>query len=132
MFQIELPTLPKLRQLFQIKLRAHKQGLVLRWKSFVLPFRSSSVITAKISDIRPKTVGQKLNVLSVEKATHTKDAQTERKSNQNVRIAKDHMLETIKGVQLTKKGILSTCSGQPKNLCLHFKAKLGPASTTQG
>ena len=66
------------------------------------PFRSSSVITAKISDIRPKLVRQKLNVSSVEKATHTKDAQTEKISNQNVLIAKDHMLLTIKGVQLIK------------------------------
>ena len=34
-------------------------------------------------------------MLSVEKATHTKVAQTEKKSNQNVLIAKDHMLQTI-------------------------------------
>ena len=76
--------------------------LFLRWKSFVLPFRSSSVLTAKISNIQPKTVRQKLNVLSVKKATHTKDAQIEKKSNQNVLIAKDHMLQIIKGVQLIK------------------------------
>ena len=41
----------------------------------------------------------------MEKATHTKDAQTEKKSNQNVLIAKDHMLQTIKGVQLIKKQV---------------------------
>ena len=52
--------MPKPRQLFQGKLHAHKLGSFLRWKSFVLPFRSSSVITVKISDIRPKTVRQKL------------------------------------------------------------------------
>ena len=68
----------------------------------MLPFRSSSVITVKISDIRPKTVRQKLSVLSVEKATLTKDAQTEKNSNPNVLTVKDHMLQTIKGVQLTK------------------------------
>ena len=66
------------------------------------PFRSGSVITAKSSDIQPRVVRQKLNVSSVEKATHTKDAQKETKSNQNVLIAKDHMLLTIKGVQLIK------------------------------
>ena len=98
----------------------------------MLPFRSGSVITAKISDTQPKIVKQKLNVSSVEKATHTKDAQTEKKSNQNVLIVKDHMLLTIKGVQLIKTGIPSTCGGQPKTLCLHFKAKFGPASTTKG
>ena len=45
----------------------------------MLPFRSGSVITAKISDTRPKIVRQKLNVSSVEKVAHTKDAQTEKK-----------------------------------------------------
>ena len=68
----------------------------------MLPFRSSSVITVKIWDIRPKTVRQKLNVLSVEKATLTKDAQTEKNSNQNVQTVEDHMLQIIKGVQLIK------------------------------
>ena len=72
----------------------------------MLPFRFSSVKTAKISVIRPKNVRLKLSVLSVEKATHTKDARTEKNSNPNVLIVKDHMLQTIKGVQLTK----SRCS----------------------
>ena len=65
--QIELRDPAKPRQLFQLTLHAHKQGLFLRWKNFVLPFRSGSVITAKISDNRPKIVRQKLNVSSVEK-----------------------------------------------------------------
>ena len=46
----------------------------------MLPLRSDSVGTAKISDTRPKIVRQKLNVSSVQKATHTKDAQTEKKA----------------------------------------------------
>ena len=69
----------------------------------MVPFRSGNVIIAKISDTRPKIVRQKLNVSSVEKATHTKDAQIEKKATKNVLIAKDHMLLTIKGVQLIKK-----------------------------
>ena len=72
----------------------------------MLPFRSSSVITANISDIRPKTVRQKLSVSS-EEATLTKDARTEKNTNLNVPIVKDHMLQTIKGVQPTK----NRCSG---------------------
>ena len=42
---------------------------------------------------------------SAEKTTHTMDAQTEKKSNQNVLIAKGHMLLTTKGVQLIKKQV---------------------------
>ena len=79
MFQIELKDLPKPRQLFLIISNAHKQGLLLRCKSFVLQFRSGSVITAKISDSRPKIARLKFNMPSVEKATHTKDAQIEKK-----------------------------------------------------
>ena len=37
-----------------------------------------------ITETRPKNVRQKLNVSSVEKATHTKDAQIEKESNQSV------------------------------------------------
>ena len=70
----------------------------------MLPFWSSSVITAKISDTRPKTVRLKLSVSSVEKATLTKDAQTETNGNPNVLTVKDHMLQTSKGVQLIKSG----------------------------
>ena len=99
MFQIELSDPAKAEQ---AKLHTHKLGSFSRWKSLVLPFRSSSVITAKISDIRPKTVRLKLSVLSVEKATLTKDAQTEKHSNPNVLTVKDHMLQTIKDVQLIK------------------------------
>ena len=76
MFQIELEDPAEAEaKLFQITSHAHRQELFLRWKSFVLQSRSGSVITAKISDTRPKSVRQKLNVSSVEKATHTKDAQ---------------------------------------------------------
>ena len=71
----------------------------------MLPFRFSSVITAKISVIRPKNVRLKLSVLSVEKA-NKKDARTEKNSNPNVLTVKDHMLQTTRGVQLTK----SRCS----------------------
>ena len=46
----------------------------------MLPFRSGSVIAAKISDTQPKSVRQKLDVPSVEKATHTKEAQIEKKA----------------------------------------------------
>ena len=75
-FKLNKAILPKPRKLFQTILHVHKQGLFL---SFVLPFRSGSVITAKISDTRPKIVRQKLSVSSVEKAIHSKDAQTEKK-----------------------------------------------------
>ena len=80
MFQIELKYPPEAEAIISNNITCPQMGLFLRWKSFVLPFRSSSVITAKISETRPKIVRQELNVPSVEKATHTKDAQIEKKA----------------------------------------------------
>ena len=79
MFQIELSNPAKAEAIISNNITSHKQGLFSRSKSFVLPFQSGRVITVKISDTRPKIVRQKLNVSSVKKATHTKDAQTEKK-----------------------------------------------------
>ena len=106
MFQIELSDPAEAKAIISSKITCLQTGSYSRWKSFVLPFRFSSVITAKISVIRPKNVRLKLSVLSVEKVTHSKDARTEKNSNPNALVVKDHMLPIIKGVQLTK----SRCS----------------------
>ena len=62
----------------------------------------SSAGIAKVSAIRQKRVGSKPNVLSVGRATITKDALTDRKSSQNAPTVKGHMLLLTKGVQRTK------------------------------
>ena len=94
--------LPKPRQLFQVKLRAHKLGLFLRWKEFRAPISVQQCYNCQNLGHSAKNCKAKLNVLSVEKATLTKDAQTEKNSNQNVLTVENHMLQTIKGVQLIK------------------------------
>ena len=120
LFQIELMVLSMPRQLFQITLHAHKQGLFLRWKSLVLPFRSDSVITAKFSDTRPKIVRQKLNMSSVEKATHTKDAQTEKNQPKCAKCKRPHVAN-YKGCPAYKKRFSVNMWSTNKKLCLHFK-----------
>ena len=62
----------------------------------MLPFRSSSVITANISDIRPKTV---------EKATLTKDARTEKNSNPKCANCKGPHVANYKGCPVYKKQV---------------------------
>ena len=74
----------------------------------MLQSRSGSVRTAKISGTRPKIVRLKLNVSSVEKATHTKDAQIEKKSNQSVLTScKGPHVANYKGCPAYKKQVLS-------------------------
>ena len=78
-------------------------------------------------------MGQKLNVSSsVEKAIHTKDAQTEEKSNQNVLIAKDHMLLTIKGVQLIKNRYSVNMWGTTKSYASILKQNSAPPPQPKG
>ena len=86
----------------------------------MLPFRSGSVITAKVSDTQPKIVRQKLNVSSMEKGHSHKGCPNREKSNQNVLIAKDHMLLTIKGVQLIKNRYSVNMWWTTKNVMLPF------------
>ena len=102
MFQLELSDSAEAEALISSNLTCPQTGIYSRWRNFVLPFRSSSVITANISVIRPKIARQKPSVSSVEKATHIKDARIEKKSNLNVPTVKDHMLQITKGVQPTK------------------------------
>ena len=65
-------------------------------------FRSSSATAAKDSGIRPKHVDRNKNVSSARRTIPVKDAQIEKKGNQNAPTVRSHMLHLIKGVQNTK------------------------------
>ena len=74
----------------------------MRWKNFYLQFRSSSATAAKVSDIRPKIVGENKNVSSAERTIHIKDARIEKQENPNVLTVRGHMLHLTKGVRNIK------------------------------
>ena len=57
----------------------------------------------------------------MEKATHTKDAQTEKKQPKSTNCKGPHVGNYEGCPSYKKTGILSTCSGEPKKLCLHLK-----------
>ena len=57
----------------------------------------------------------------MEKATHTKDAQTEKKQPKSTNCNGPHVANYEGCPACKKTGILSTCSGEPKKLCLHLK-----------
>ena len=80
MFQIELKDPAEAEAIISNNLTCPQTGLIFKVKSFVLQFRSSSVITAKTSDTRPKIVRLKLNLSSVENVIHTKDVQIKKKN----------------------------------------------------
>ena len=86
-------------------------------------FQYSSAGIAKVLAIWQKRVGPKPNVLSVGRATITKDALTERKSNQNAPTVKGYMLLLTKGVQRTKNKHLDNMWWTIKSHMLPFYIK---------
>ena len=62
-------------------LACHITGIIYKVEEFRSQYSSAGI--AKVSAIRQKRIGPKPNVLSVGRATITKDALTERKSSQN-------------------------------------------------
>ena len=88
----------------------------MRWKDFDLQFWSRNASTAKVSDIRLKSVGPNRNVLSAVRTILTKDAGIEKQENQSVPIVRGHMLRHTKGVRNTKKRPLGNIWLTTKNL----------------
>ena len=80
MFQIELSDPAEAEAIISNKITCPQTGIIFKVEEFRVPISIQQCYNCQNSDIRPKTVRQKLNVLSVVKATHTKDAQTEKKA----------------------------------------------------
>ena len=73
MFQLELKDPAEANGLISKNLLCPQTGIIFKIEDLRAPIRSSSIITAKISDTWPKLVSPKLNVSSVEKVTYIKD-----------------------------------------------------------
>ena len=101
-------------------LTCHITGIIYKVEEFPSPI---TVQQCKVSAIQQKRVGPKPNVLSVGRATITKDALTERKSSQNAPTVKGHMLLLTKGVQRTKNKHLDNMWWTIKSHMLPFYAK---------
>ena len=98
MFRLEINDPTEAEALISQNLVCQATGIVYE----VEEFRSSSATNAKVSDIRPKHVGQNKNVSSAERTILKRDAQIEKQRNQNVLTVRDHMLHLTKGVRNTK------------------------------
>ena len=107
MFQLELKHLTRGKALIPKNLTCPLTGIIFQVEEFRTPISVRQCYNCQVSDTRPKIVRPKLNVSSVEKATHIKDAQIELKSNQSVLTVKNLILLTIKGVQLTKNRLFT-------------------------
>ena len=118
MFQIELSNPAEAKAIISSNIKCPQTGIIFKVEEFHALISVQQCYNCKISDTQPKIVRQRLNVSSVE--TPTKDAQTEKKSNQNVLIAKDHMLLTIQGVQLIKNRYSVNMWWTTKNVMLPF------------
>ena len=60
MFQIALKDPAEAEAIISNNITCPQTGIIIKVKSFVLPFRSGSVITAKLSDTWPKNYKAKI------------------------------------------------------------------------
>ena len=102
MFQIELSGSAEAEALISNNLTCPQTGIIFKVEEFRSPISVQQCYNCQHFGHSAKIVRLKPSVSSVEKATHIKDAQIEKKSNPNVLIVKDHMLPITKGVQPTK------------------------------
>ena len=79
-----------------------KTGIIYRWRNIVINPRSNSVLSAKVSGTRDKTVPRTKSVLSVEKNILTKIAPKRKAGNLNVRTVGDLMLPLTRAVLFTR------------------------------
>ena len=80
MFQIELSDPVEAEAIISNKITCPQTGIIFKVEEFRVPISVQQCYNCQNFGIKPITVRQKLNVLSVEKATHTKDASTEKKA----------------------------------------------------
>ena len=80
MFQIELSNPAEAKAIISSNIKCPQTGIIFKVDEFHALISVQQCYNCKISDTWTKIVRQKLNVSSVEKAIHTKDAQTEKKA----------------------------------------------------
>ena len=80
MFQIELKDPAEAEAIISENLTCPQTGIVFKVEEFRAPVSVWQCYTCQISDTRPKIVRLKPTVSSVEKTTHIKDAQIEKKA----------------------------------------------------
>ena len=104
-------------------LTCHTTGIIYKVEEFRSPVSVQQCWNCQSFGHSAKTCRSKPNVLSVGRATITKDALTERKSSQNAPTVKGHMLLLTKGVQHTKNKHLDNMWWTIKSHMLPFYAK---------
>ena len=131
MFQIELSNPAEAEAIISNNITCPQTGIIFKVEEFHAPISVQQCYNCQNFRHLAKNCKAKIKCVICGEGHSHKGCSNREKSNQNVLIAKDHMLLTIKGVQLIKNSYSVNMWWTTKKLCLHFKAKFGPASTTQ-
>ena len=102
MFQIELSDSAKTETLFSSNITCPQARIIFKVEEFPAPISVQQCYNCQHFGHSAKNCEAKIKCVICGMATLTKDARTEKNSNPNVPSVKDHMLQTIKGVQPTK------------------------------
>ena len=123
MFELEIKDEAEAEALISQNLTCHITGIIYKVEEFRSPVSVRQCWNCQSFGHSAKTCRSITNVLSVRRATITKDALTERKSGQNVPTVKGHMLLLTKGVQRTRNKHLDNMWWTIKSHMLPFYAK---------
>ena len=132
MSQLELSDSAKAKALISSNITCPQTGIIFKVEEFRAPISVQQCYNCQHFGHLAKNCQAKTKCVICGKGHSHKGCPNRENVNLNVPIVKDHMLQTTEGVQPTKAGVPATCGGQPKKLCLYFKAKLGFDSTTPG
>ena len=110
MFQIELSDPAEAEAIISNKITCLQTGILLKMEEFHFPISVQQCYNFQNFGHSAKTCMAKIKCVICGEGHSHKGCPNREKSNQNVLIAKDHMLQTIKGVQLIKNRVTHSLS----------------------
>ena len=102
MFQIELSYPAEAEAIISNKITCPQTGIIYKVEEFRAPISVQQCYNCQNFGHSAKNCKAKIKCVICEEGHSHKGCPNREKSNQNVLIAKDHMLQTIKGVQLIR------------------------------
>ena len=133
MFQIELRDPAKAEAIISNNIACPQTGIIFEVEEFCAPFSVQQCYNCQNFGHSAKSCKAKIKCFICGEGHSHKGCPNREEKHQTVLIAKDHMLLTIKGVQLIKKQVFRQhVVDNQKSYASTLKQKFGPAATTQG
>ena len=133
MFHIELSDPAEAKAIISSNITCTQTGIIFKVEEFRALISVQQCYNCQNFGHSAKSCQAKIKCLICGEGYSHKGCPNREKQQPKCANCKGPHVANYKGCTAYKKaGVQSTCGGQPKKLRLHFKTKLGSASTTQG